>query len=88
MLVKNVMEDLVEDALNHQRDHLNIACSCDICRCDMMAISLNMLSPKYVVKEQGEKYAKASMLDRDSLTNVLTAVTKASDIVSKNPSHD
>lgn len=81
------MEDFVEEVLHKHVDELHLECSCDICQKDIMAIALNMLPTKYVVKEEGKTYAKASLLDGKMYVSVLTAITKASEIVAQKPSH-
>lgn len=64
-------------------------CKCEKCRLDITALALNSLSTKYIVTEQGEIYTKAlNEVDKQETINVTTAITKAIEIVSKNPQHD
>jgi competence protein ComFB len=84
--LKNYMEDIVfmfMDELLNEKD----ICKCEKCRMDIAAITLNHLSPKYVVTEEGEVYAKTDFLSGQFRTDVIIQIINAIDKVSKNPHH-
>lgn len=88
MELYNLMEDEVLNAIDKILSKMDSICKCEKCRLDIGAIALNGLSPKYVVTEKGYLYAKANNMSPQFNTDVTTAVTKAIEIVSKNPRHD
>ncbi len=87
MELYNLMEDEVLNAIASIQKEIGIKCQCEKCILDIAAIALNSLSPKYVVTEKGYLYAKANNMNPQFNTDVVTAVTKAIEIVSKNPRH-
>lgn len=87
MEVKNVMEQLVWDTLNKVLEKTPDACGCEKCRADMVAFALNKLRPRYAASERGETITKAMALEFQSHLDVLTALTQAVEVISKNPHH-
>ncbi|MCL2854246.1 MAG: late competence development ComFB family protein [Defluviitaleaceae bacterium] len=85
--IRNYMEDCVLDLLGPVLENLS-SCQCDNCALDIMAIALNSLPTKYVVTKKGELYTKLSSLQNQSDVDIITAIAKASVIVSRNPRHD
>lgn len=85
--MKNYMEDCVADLIDSVLKDIN-ACRCEKCKYDIMAIALNSLPPKYVVTKKGQLYTKLTALQNQSDVDVISAITKASVIVSKSPRHD
>jgi competence protein ComFB len=84
--VKNYMEDVVFMFLDEFLMGKNF-CMCEKCRMDIAAIALNHLSPRYIVTEEGEVYAKTGFLNRQICTDVTVQIINAVDKVSKNPHH-
>lgn len=63
-------------------------CKCEKCKLDIMALSLNSLSTKYIVSEQGEIYTSSlAEVNKQEIIDVTTAIIKAIEIVSANPKH-
>lgn len=85
--LRNYMEICVGDLLNAVLENID-CCSCEKCRYDIMAITLNMLPPKYVVTHKGSLYTKLSALQAQFDVDIIAAITKASVIVGKSPRHD
>lgn len=84
--LKNYMEDIVKlymDDLIKQMD----VCKCEQCLADILAITLNNLPTKYVVTNEGETYSKTSILIQQFEIDVISEVTKAAELVRKNPRH-
>lgn len=84
--LRNYMEFMVFDSLNHIIADLKI-CDCDICKHDIAAIALNQLQPKYVVTKKGEIYTKLNVLQQQFEVDVISALTKAANIVNEHPRH-
>lgn len=86
MVLHNVMEDVIRDALLTYKDQLHLTCSCERCLNDIMAIALNNSSARYIVDEKYSPYVRASHeADRQGATNILSTVAKAAAVVSKDP---
>lgn len=85
-IIKNYMEELVDMMIDNVLKDLNI-CSCNQCKTDIMAIALNMLPTKYVVTKEGTAYTKTNLLIQQFEVDIITAVTKAAEIVKKSPRH-
>lgn len=83
----NIMEKAVIDMIDDSIASLG-CCTCEHCKLDMTAYVLNHVQPKYVVTEQGELFSKVSNLYPEVTVNLLTEITKAAEIVSKNPHHE
>ena len=88
--IKNYMEDCVDDMLQNMLKNIAFAtqtCTCEQCKMDIKAISLNSLPQKYVVTRKGELYAKLSSLQNQFEVDIIAAITRASVIVGRNPRH-
>ncbi|MDF2871146.1 MAG: late competence development protein ComFB [Anaerocolumna sp.] len=86
MRYHNLMEKIVSVKLDEIWDKFE-GCKCDRCRDDIIACALNNTTPKYVVSEEGELYAKAESLNADYELELVKIVSRAINAVSANPSH-
>ncbi len=86
-LVRNYMEDVVDELLPRVLENYDNICKCPRCIDDIKAIVLNNLKPKYISTEKGLLYTKTNELSREFTTNVIKEIALAINIVSKNP-HD
>jgi competence protein ComFB len=79
MLVHNLMEEIVKQCLKeliHTQEQLR---DCDErMQCDIMAIALNHLPPRYVTSEQGETFVKtqARQVEPDVFRELSYAIEK------------
>lgn len=82
----NVMEVLVrEKAEKYMRaSHM---CCCDHCMVDVMAYTLNHLSPKYVVMTKTEMIPKLTFYEVQNSSDITTQLMRACEIVAKSPHH-
>lgn len=87
MELHNLMEDEVHHTLEKVLVEFSDYCNCNKCKLDISALALNSLKPRYVVTDKGYAYSKANNFNYQSNADVLTAVTKAIEIVGKNPKH-
>lgn len=87
IFLKNYMEDVVPTVLNELSKKYEF-CTCTRCRLDIMACALNTLPPKYIVTSQGEIYSKIAYLQQQFEVDIIMALVKAIDVVSKNPRHN
>ncbi|OIQ59304.1 late competence development protein ComFB [Moorella thermoacetica] len=88
LFLKNYMEDCVWEMLDQVLERDPEACRCDTCRHDIVALALNQLPPRYVVREQGAIYSKITMLEAQHRADIYSALTRALMIVKKAPRHD
>ncbi|MCI8442379.1 MAG: late competence development ComFB family protein [Provencibacterium sp.] len=86
-IYKNIMEDIVENKMKQIQETLG-CCTCENCRCDIIAYALNQLPPKYVVTAKGEVYSKLYTLSVQHDADVMAALTQGANLVAKRPRHD
>lgn len=87
-MVKNYMEDVVEDLVNSLwKENIDI-CKCEKCKSDVMALSLNKLPAKYFSSDKGKIWVKLMYADNQKMTDVMAAVAEAINIVGSNQRHD
>ncbi|WP_130807152.1 late competence development ComFB family protein [Senegalia massiliensis] len=88
MILYNFME---AEAKYHLKEVLNKypnACKCEECKNDILAIALNNLPPKYISRSIGEVSSKLnSQLEGQFPADILRELTKAAEIVTRNPRH-
>ena len=84
--LKNYMEDCVQVAMRQVLPGLKI-CLCERCWCDIAALALNELPPKYVVTRKGQLYTKLDIFEQQFSIDITTAVIKAVKVVAQNPRH-
>ncbi|MEK4031175.1 late competence development ComFB family protein [Pseudobacillus sp. FSL P4-0506] len=51
MAVHNVMEGVIKGIVAEHLDRLHLSCKCEKCREVILALSLNKVRPKYIVKD-------------------------------------
>lgn len=83
-LMENIVEQRLEEILAKDQSGL---CRCGQCRLDVTALALNSLPPRYVVTDRGAAYAKANNLEMQLFVDVVAAITKALQVVRRNPRH-
>lgn len=86
MKIVNVTEDLVQEKLEEIIDTLG-CCQCEQCKADIVSLTLNKLSPKYVSTDIGKAYVKLDYMNPQFETDLLTAIYESAQIVKKNPRH-
>jgi competence protein ComFB len=87
IFLKNYMEDCVWEYLDEVLEKYPEICQCKVCRYDIVALTLNNLPPKYVVREQGELYSKINTLDYQYRIDIIAAITRSVMIVKDKPRH-
>jgi competence protein ComFB len=87
-MIKNYMEYIVEENLPLIMDKYSHICKCQKCIDDIKAIALNNLKPLYVVTEKGTIYSKSKELGIQFKTDIISELTQAIEVVSKNPQHN
>ena len=83
---RNLMEDIVLQNV----DTVMAAeggCTCDACKSDVVAYTLNNLAPHYVATRQGRLLVKLKSYELQSRADVVAAISEAAVMVSKNPRH-
>jgi competence protein ComFB len=87
-MLNNYMEFVIDHVLPDVLKPYNNICKCERCIEDIKAIALNNLKPMYIVTEKGNVYAKVNELKTQFMTDAITELVRAIEIVSKNPRHD
>jgi competence protein ComFB len=64
-----------------------LACSCERCQLDIIALALNRLPARYVVTEQGNVYVKALYAERQLTSDVIRELSNAALVVQGKPNH-
>ena len=90
ILIKNYMEELVDQILNklleENADYAHI-CRCEYCIDDIKAKALNNIKPFYVTGKIGEVYGEYFKLENQNNTNLIMEVVKAIECVNSNKNH-
>ncbi len=84
--IKNYMENVVDDVFDDIKGELG-CCLCPQCVCDIKAIALNKLPPRYIVTLQGEMYMSVGNMVTHNRVEAMTALLEAGKMVSKRPRH-
>lgn len=88
MELYNYMEETVLRYIDQVLEKYNNICKCEKCILDMAAIALNNLPPEYTVTDKGKLFTKVKEMEAQHGVNIIREVTKAVEIVSKNPKHE
>ncbi len=86
IVLRNLTEDYVMLVYNQIADTLD-CCKCDQCRLDILSYTLNRVKPRYVVSSEGALMTKLCEFDYQFETLVISELTKAAEVVKKNPRH-
>lgn len=85
-LYVNIMEHIVEEQFELLESSLD-CCTCDQCRNDIIACTLNHLPSRYVVTSAGGAITKADSLRIQHMTDIRTALIQAVQVVKEHPRH-
>lgn len=83
----NKMERIVASCVEEKFAQLQSGCTCDRCKLDVTALTLNSLPPKYVVTTMGDVVTEVDLHSNQWQADVMMAVLRAVDIVTKRPRH-
>ncbi len=86
MKLFNAMEEIVFQTIDGVLAQTG-CCTCQICRVDVAALTLNALPCCYVVSDEGAAYVKLKDLTQQFHTDVLSAVAGAAMKVKARPRH-
>ncbi len=87
LVTVNIMEELVYSRVPEMMTNFGV-CTCPRCLNDVIALTLNMLPPKYVVTLKGQLFSKLATYANQHNADLFAAATKAFMMVSENPRHD
>ena len=83
----NEMESVVKSIVeNHLRDKQNL-CTCDRCKMDMIALTLNALMPRYVVTTLGGAVTNVDLQGIQAGADIMMALMRSSEIGKRKPRH-
>lgn len=86
-MLKNITEMLVEQKMEELLEKEEHCCKCQQCREDIIAYTLNQLTPHYVSTDHGQLFTKARMLSISYEVEITAALAKAIKLVAENPRH-
>lgn len=88
-MVKNYIEVLVDEILKDsmKKDKSFVVCNCEECLDNIKAIALNNIKPFYVTCKVGEVYGTYNNKVVQNRANIAVELSKAAEIVGKNPKH-
>lgn len=79
--------DKLEEVLNND-DQFNDICTCHNCLLDITSYTLNRIPAKYISSSQGSLHAKLIEFEQQVNVDIISVLTRAIKIISKNPRHD
>ncbi|MCR2042809.1 late competence development ComFB family protein [Anaerosalibacter massiliensis] len=82
-----LIEDEVIYITNKVLKNKEDICTCEKCKLDIVAISLNNLPPQYVVTEKGELYKRVNNMNIQFEIDITREVIKSIEKVNKKPRH-
>ena len=82
----NVMEHIVRDKIIYFMRQFDV-CTCDRCKADVTALTLNGLMPKYIVTTKAAVDPLLSYYTNRLISDVTVEATKSCMIVKENPRH-
>ncbi|MBO8128014.1 MAG: late competence development ComFB family protein [Peptococcaceae bacterium] len=83
-----IVAEMLEEVLDELKKRMPDLCTCERCREDIMALALNRLSPRYVVRDEGEIYTKVNMDQLGGKAEVVTAILHGCEVVKNQPRHN
>lgn len=83
----NLTEMLVKEKADEIMDRLNV-CKCSKCKYDVLALTLNSLTNKFVTSNTGRLHIQLEVYKKQSETDIVAALTRASVRVKGSPHHD
>ena len=87
----NYTEDFVLDKMEEliiESDEFEDICTCQNCLLDIASYTLNRIPAKYIASPRGSLHAKLIEFEHQVNVDIVSVLTKAIRIVSKNPRHD
>lgn len=85
--IMNLAENLAVEMMDEVIKKLNV-CDCDICRADVLALTLNYIPQKYVTSDTGKQYMQIDIFKKQYETDMLAALTRACVRVKGSPRHN
>ena len=79
--------DKLEEVLNND-EQFNDICTCHNCLLDMASYTLNRIPAKYISSPQGSLHAKLIEFEQQVNVDIISVLTRAIKIISKNPRHN
>ncbi len=83
----NVMEQIVDSNLNEMMKQEG-CCTCERCKMDVRALTLNQLAPRYVVTEAGMAFEECRLGNGQNRVSVYQCMLEAIHKVKASPHHD
>ncbi len=88
MELKNYMEEVVLGKMDAVLSKYPGCCTCEQCRRDIASLALNHLPPLYISSSKGNVYARIAEMSTQYEVEVIQAIARAVESVSKHPRHE
>jgi competence protein ComFB len=85
--VKNVVETMVAREYEELLPSVKSACTCPLCREDVLVYALNRLPPRYVATLTGEVLSEVQMEAEQGRADITVALMEAFRVVALSPRH-
>jgi competence protein ComFB len=85
-IMVNIVEELVKSKVNEAMLNTDI-CTCQLCRLNVCALTLNSLPPKYVTTKRGALLARIGLMNAEYEFNLNVQIAKALKTVKECPLH-
>lgn len=86
----NVMEEIVDTLVNQlmSDEEYQMFCSCEKCKKDISALSLNNLPNQYVTTDEGRQFIYEQLNTEENRTWINKRIINAIHVVGKYPQHN
>lgn len=84
----NMMESIAEEIFREFMIGYPLKCSCQKCKEDIIALTLNRVPPKYVSSHIGEVHIKTRYLNNQLRMDIMREIARSTLIVQMNPNHE
>ncbi len=83
-MVHNVLENAVQAALEDYLANGYDGCTCEQCKHDIMAYTLNQLQPLYSSTQKGEAFFRVKLMNDQMKIDIFRQIAASAEVVKKN----
>lgn len=81
-ITERIVTEMVDSVMTQEK-----CCTCEQCRCDVLALTLNKLDPKYVVTDAGDVFETYRLSLAQNQVFIYQAMLEAIQKVKQSPRH-
>ena len=83
--VTNILETLVPEMVDSILPSLIGVCTCEMCRADVICLTLNQVKPRYVVHRYGEIMSRAEFEGLQKKAEIISVITRSARQIAGKP---